>query len=255
MNVPIVIESSSFQDVWHQAVLQLSQNRWSLWDIVAKINNPLELNKDIHNTVTQFAKKNDLILPDQVAYTIFPFKLYKPDRSLESFYKAYWKFFRMTRSMEHSGWGTYFERMIKYPTIDGNIDQLGHIIECIRKNDKVQRAAYTMLFPKPGWENVRPMGAPCLNYVAIREEPVESGRSINLLAVYRNHDFLERAYGNYYGLCKLLEYISTETHSETGSITCVSSHAFVQTKKRDLLDLVSSLPTEGTETYEQTTLT
>lgn len=241
MNSPVIIESDSFQDVWEEAIQKLQRNHWELWDIVVKINAPLLLDEAKHQTITAFAKRNNLILPDQVAYTIFPIKLFKRGRSFEEICKGYWKYFNMTRHMAHSGWGTYFERMIRYPTADGTKNQLGKIIASINTSTKIQRAAYTMVIPKPGWENVRMMGAPCLNYVAIREEPSPRGRTINLLAVYRNHDFLERAYGNYYGLCKLLEYIAFATNSQVGSLTCISSHAFVEKKRTNLSSLIAQL--------------
>ena len=66
-------------------------------------------------------------------------------------------------------------------------------------------------------------------------------RTISLLAVYRNHDFRERTFGNYWGLCSLLKYICTETDSSMGSITCISSHAYVDTNKTELVTLAEKI--------------
>ena len=55
-----------------------------------------------------------------------------------------------------------------------------------------------------------------------------------MLAVYRNHDFLERAYGNYWGLCNLTGFLAPEVDATPGPITCVSSHAYVSEKKTAL---------------------
>ncbi len=54
-----------------------------------------------------------------------------------------------------------------------------------------------------------------------------SNPQLSLLCVYRNHDFLERAYGNYWGLCYLLNLIACETNMEPGTLTCISSHAYI----------------------------
>lgn len=79
------------------------------------------------------------------------------------------------------------------------------------------------------------LGAPCLNYLTVQVYENDSGRKvINLLAVYRNHDFTVRTYGNYLCLRNLLRYICAETDSEVGSITCISSHAYINGYAREL---------------------
>lgn len=245
MNKPIVICEESFQEAWRKVSIELSKNKWELWDIVIEIGNPLLINMDYDKTVTEFAVEHCLIKPRDVAYTIFPYGFYDLNRDAEKLYKNYWRFFKHTRRSEHSGWGTYFERMIRYPGEKSEVDQLGNIIKSINNRSRNSKAAYTIIIPKPGSENIKPLGSPCLNYLAIRTEPSNESRIINLLAVYRNHDFLERAYGNYLGLCKLLEYIANETGSNVGKVTCISSHAFVGKFKIDFKDLISNDFQEG----------
>lgn len=245
MNKPIVICEGNFQAAWRKVCIELSKNKWELWDIVVEIETPLLINMDYNNLVTQFAMDHNLIKPRDVAYTIFPYGFYYLDRDSERLYKKYWRFFKYTRKKDHSGWGTYFERMISYPIENKKVDQLGNIIKSINNSTRDFRAAYTMIILKPGFENTKLLGSPCLNYLAVRTEPSSSGRAINLLAVYRNHDFLERAYGNYLGLCKLLEYIAYETVSNIGKVTCMSSHAFVNASKIDLKSFISSDIEEG----------
>lgn len=240
MNSPIVLCERNFQEAWREVCIILSESKWELWDVIVEIKCPLEIDQHYHELVTKFAKQHDLIKPKDVAYTIFPYGFYSQEQGTGKLYKNYWRFFKYTRNKAHSGWGTYFERMIRYPSESGNVDQLGKIINSIRESERISRAAYTMIIPKPGYENIRPLGAPCLNYIAIRTEPAISGRVINLLAVYRNHDFLERAYGNYFGLCKLMEYIAIETGSEIGNLTCISSHAYVPGTRTDLKHFIEN---------------
>ena len=73
---------------------------------------------------------------------------------------------------------------------------------------------------------MRPRGGPCLNYLALQIEPGEP-RTISLLAVYRNHDVVERAYGNFLGLGWLLGFLCGETNSAVGQLTCLSAHAYI----------------------------
>lgn len=241
MNKPVLISSSNFQDAWAEAIIKLKENRWTIWNLVVQITNPLEINQQYHEEVTAFAKSQSLIPPNQVAYTIFPFKFYQPKCRRDKLYKKIKKYFNYTRTQKHSGWGTYYERMIWYcPSGDENkkYDQLGNIIDSINNRPANYGASYFMIIPYPEKQATRLMGAPCLNYVTVQVETTsEKKKNVSLLAVYRNHDFLERAYGNYYGLCKLLEYIASETNSTLGVVTCVSSHAYAPRKKTDLWQL------------------
>ena len=131
--------------------------------------------------------------------------------------------------------------MTCYETKPGEIqNQLKNIIEAIRTRANVSTAAYTIVIQKPGGETIKPLGGPCLNYIAVqleRSNPVQLG----LLAVYRNHDFLERAYGNYWGLCNLMCFLAKETGTSAGPLTCISSSAYVSAEKTALRNLVDSI--------------
>lgn len=129
--------------------------------------------------------------------------------------------------------------MICYNKTD-RINQLDNIIQAIRNRSTTQKAAYTIIIQQPGSETIRPRGGPCLNYLALQLVPGKP-RSIGLLAVYRNHDFLERAYGNYWGLCLLLQFIAKETGSKVGPITCISSHAYVPNKREALISFLRNM--------------
>jgi len=250
MNTPTLIVASSFQEVWAQALLKLKASHWEMWNLVVQISCPSVIDLEIQGNVMHFAQQHRLITPVQVAHTIFPYKLYKHSTSRDMLYKKYWRYFKFTRTQPHRGWGTYFERMIRYSP-DGNnshaVDQLSNIIDAINERNTNYGAAYVVVIPYPQKESKRKMGAPCLNYLTVQVETGEIQKyRINLLAVYRNHDFLERAYGNYLGLCKLLEYIAAETNSEVGKLTCISSHAYVPNYKRELISLADLILGVGT---------
>jgi hypothetical protein len=114
----------------------------------------------------------------------------------------------------------------------------------INTRDKNYGASNTITIPCPNIDSNKIMGAPCLNYVTIQTENVPNQNNIkiiNMLAVYRNHDFTRRAYGNYLGLCNLLKYIAHETNSQIGTLTCVSSHAFVSNFGSTLLSIANNI--------------
>jgi thymidylate synthase len=238
MECPTLIVASSFQIAWAQAILSLENHAWNQWNLIIQIENPCLLEIGIHDVVKQFAITNRLIGPDQVAYTIFPIKIYRPGTTKDYLYRGYKKYYTFTRKQPHKGWGTYFDRMIHYnPSGQENAetDQLSNIIDAINSRLVNYGASFVIIIPYPNRDSKRLMGAPCLNYITVQvENGINKQLCINMLAVYRNHDFMERAYGNYYGLCMLLRYIALETDSEIGRLTCVSSHAYVPNHKREL---------------------
>jgi thymidylate synthase len=249
MNKPIVICEDSFQIAWAQAIIKLHLNNWEAWNVIVQIDSPTFFNKDINNQLEYFVErnkthKNGLIPQKHVAHTIFPQRFFIDGISRENLYTKYWRFFNRLREKPRHGWGTYFARMISYPTLIGDIDQLGSIIDNINDRSSNYGASYTIIIPCPNKDLNKIMGAPCLNYITIQTEKIpnlDNKKIINMLAVYRNHDFTRKAYGNYFGLCNLLKYIAHETNSHIGTLTCVSSHAFVKDYRSALLDIAKNI--------------
>ena len=244
MNTPITVVADTYSKAWAMAIYMLKDYSWDVFDLVVTIKNPETSDDLAFGQLTDFAKTNDLILPKQVAHTIFPEQSYRNSRvrNREQLYQHYNRFYVRSRHMKHSNWGTYFKRMISYKTPDGDVDQLGKIIDHINSRETVFKASEHIVIPQPASDGNRKMGGPCLNYIAVQQEKnAEGNRQISLLAVYRNHDFYERAFGNYLGLCNLLKYICEQTGSIPGFITCISSHAYVLKKRALLLNIAESI--------------
>jgi thymidylate synthase len=79
----------------------------------------------------------------------------------------------------------------------------------------------------PGRDNSI-MGFPCLSHISLT---LSDGR-VHMTAVYRNHEFIRRAYGNYLGLGRLLAFVARESGWEVGGLVCISSHADAEVGKR-----------------------
>lgn len=240
INEPAQIVTDDFQSAWLKVVRHLITTHWEIRNLIVQIRNPALFDKTFHNKIDNFARTQRIIGPKHVAYTIFPYKLYERNGNATELFTAYNKkrgFYDRIRT----GWGTYFRRMTHYEGVNGTVNQLSNIINAIRGRENLSRAAYTVVIQSPGGETVRPLGGPCLNYIAVQAEPGQSGQplTLGLLAVYRNHDFLKRAYGNYWGLCNLLVFLAKEVDGLPGPLTCVSSHAYVDAKKTELKQLVA----------------
>jgi len=244
INEPLVITHPSFQLAWKEAVSLLSMNGWELRNLIVHIKNPIILDLGFHQKVRDFCRKQSLLDPKDVAYTIFPHKLYDTRRNAEDLFCCYNRvggLYERLRRRPRSGWGTYFRRMTHYENSSGPINQLENIIQSLRTRSHIFRSAYTVIIQKPGGETVRPMGGPCLNYITIQIEHADPLPILGMLCTYRNHDFLERAYGNYWGLCNLARFLAIETSLEPGPITCVSSHAYLGDMKKAIRCLLARL--------------
>lgn len=244
MELPRVIEGESFQIAWAKAINALKDSKWELWSLVVRIKNPSSYDDAIQEKLCDFSTRHEYISPRDIEHTIFPTRLYRKYPEKRKLYRAYHKYFVLTRDMPHSGWGTYFNSMTNYPTSKGKVDQLGDMIEKIKARSKIYGAANVIIIPEPYRDRNKQLGAPCLNYITVQVEKDTSclnNRRISLLCVYRNHDFTVRAYGNYLGLCRLLEYICTETESTLGSLTCISSHATVPAEKSELKQIANEI--------------
>lgn len=229
MDVPHVIVDDNIQSAYIKAVEFLSVNHWEYYNLIVQINNADSFNNIDAVHLTDFAKLIEIKTPKIVASTIFPDGMYRLVKSRQDLYYKYNK--RLYPKAKYGRWGTYFNRMISYYQNGDTINQLENIISKINARKTDCKAAYTIYIQYPGSETTLKMGAPCLNYLAVQIECQKLG----ILAVYRNHDFLEKAYGNYVGLCNLIKFISLETKFEIGSLTCVSSHAYVARKRNELL--------------------
>jgi len=245
INEPVRVVNDNFQYAWVEVVKNLMVSRWELRNLIVHIRDPRVLDQPFHDKVEAFTKAQGLLGSRHVAYTIFPHRLYQDERDSTALCTAYNRprglFERLQR--RKPSWGTYFRRMTHYNGSDGTVDQLNNIIAAIRDRENLSKAAYTIVIQEPGGETVRPLGGPCLNYIAVQAESGQEGQplTLGLLAVYRNHDFLKKAYGNYWGLCNLLTFLADEVGGIPGPLTCVSSHAYVDAKKPALRQLVERL--------------
>jgi hypothetical protein len=242
INEPITITQDGFQHAWLDAVRLLMNYQWDIRNLIVQIRNPALINQEIHDRVEEFTHQENLLGPKHVAYTIFPHRFYQKIHNSQRLFDAYNRpnglYDRLHR--RKAGWGTYFRRMTHYDKAGSIVNQLDNIIGAIQSRQNISRAAYTIVIQNPGGETVKPLGGPCLNYLAVQ---IEAGNPIllGLLAVYRNHEFLDRAYGNYWGLCNLLRFLAEEVNATFGPLTCVSSHAYVSQNKTAHKMIVDSL--------------
>jgi len=243
---PTLFAQDTFQKAWIVAARHIATCGWDCSNLVVRCADPTAFDGAMHQRHDDFAERLGLLPPKDVAYTVFPHNLYRLSGSAERLFVQYNRpggMFDRLRKHPRRGWGTYFRRMTHYEAEGARqpVNQLQNILRALNSPAHAYRAAYTMVIQRPGAETVRHRGGPCLNYIAVQVQP-GNPKTIGLLCVYRNHDFLERAYGNYWGLCNLLSFMATQARSDIGPLTCVSSHAYVDASRRQLQEFLDTLP-------------
>lgn len=135
-----------------------------------------------------------------------------------------------TIGKRYSGWqDTYFERMCRGFGTPGAAP-LFNLCDKARKWGTNHQAAFYLHTSGPG-DGFRTMGAPCLQYVQVRLTP---NATLELVSLYRSHDYFDKALGNFVGLERLGTFIATQTQRCLTRVTNISLHPFSKGSKRSL---------------------
>jgi hypothetical protein len=146
--------------------------------------------------------------------------------------------------------GTYFARLVAFPGPDGPVNQLNAIItrlcsETAKKGSGTgpMSASYEAGFAVPGTDGSRDeldapvtvtmpvrapgrdrrvRGFPCLSHCSFQ---LDREGTLHAMAHYRSHLMVERAYGNYIGLGRLLDYIAGQAGLRRGELTVTAGYA------------------------------
>lgn len=215
-----LIEAPDISSAWLHALRHLvAAPRAEEFDLVVRIDDPSSERAEIRTLATDVLPQKAWPI-ETTANTIFPNAMARTSRDpahLASRYRALRQ--RIRRASGANAHGTYFERLVSYPSADRVVDQLANVIERAREKPRMG-FVYELLFVVPATDT-RPMGFPCLSYVNLKF----SGDRLLLTAHYRNHYFVSRAYGNYVGLARLQAYIAKHVGASPGPLVCISGHA------------------------------
>jgi thymidylate synthase len=220
--MPELTSGMDVVDAWKKAsklVLKAPEHR--IRNLVVEIENPTKFERP-------WLKKFD---PKSVGSTdrlsvvvkvLFPFTGKKNSETREEFYARWNSSLEENRKKKRlrAPWGTYFGRLTNFGSEKNQLESMIHALSTWGMRPEAALVAHTSA---PTLDTIKPIGSPCLQYVEILW-----GRDdvIDLVAVYRNHDFLKKALGNYIGLGRLLEFISSESNKKPGRIVCHSVRAY-----------------------------
>lgn len=220
-------QGSNCLEAWKSGCNLIVQN--DVFNLVTTVTNPEILQSEWLDKydARSMVPSNDANLSD-VINTIFPYKLSNvQDR--QSFYDYYLKLHaRRTRlgKKKKTHWGTYFQRMISFGNC--NVNQLELIINLLNEESRWLRVTNPIHISSAEYDSLsKRLGNPCLQYIQFIQ-PYR--HQISLVAVYRNHDFFNKALGNLIGLGQLLNFVALSTGKNCGEVICHSVHAYSKSR-------------------------
>ena len=266
------IEASDVTTAWISGMQMLSESPgFEAFNLVVRIKNPIVENDSQRIIINDYLCKHHRKWEDDhintVVETIFPNSyLYstcqdpKIPENRQAFYDKYRKNSGTIRIFNLQG--TYFQRLTQWPDWDTpknrQINQLENIISKLNSG-KATRVVYEMgldgdLYDSvldarlydPQQDRKKTLGFPCLSHISIKPENSKTPTGkIHMAALYRNHYFTEKAYGNYLGLGLLLKFIADATGREVGELVCVSSLAGIDGLNKTQVDGLLTLLRDG----------
>lgn len=139
------------------------------------------------------------------------------------------------QGLRFSGWRhTYFERLTGawYDRLGNrNFIKQNKLLEAIEKLNRWPKNAEASLYlhtDAPS-DTFRVRGNPCLQYVQIR---AYGDHALSIAALYRSHDYSNKALGNFIGLRELGQFIAERTGRQFSGCDVISLHPFIGTKSR-----------------------
>ena len=214
---PLLIDDTNLSRAWARLLLQVLDNAGTeVAPLILSVRGFAQDGTAVEDSAMRQAldrllDRKDRITVENVAFTIFPQRLWEMSRGDRGrLFARYRETFPRWQAMNRraNGRGMYFERMIMYGRgpCDGN--QLEWILSQFNCRTSVRRSMLQATTFDPGRDHVTSaqLGFPCLQQVSFEPTPV--GLVTN--AFYATQQVFDKAYGNYLGLAQLGAFMAHE---------------------------------------------
>jgi hypothetical protein len=231
---PHLIAKQGIVEAW-KAAAKLLVDEGDRFNLTVHFTNPTALNEaDIapfcHRRVLPASSKSVY----DVANTIFPGCAALHSGDLDHFFAYYHRVYKRGQKRHKTAWGTYYLRLTAFGEDQKN--QLRKIIGVLTEWRSQPRAAFVIHLSSTDLDNPRVMGAPCWQYAQF----IRSGDNVlSMTAVYRSHDYFQKALGNFVGLTRLLRFVCQHSKMSPGTLTCLSTYATLQGQKAKTRQLLA----------------
>jgi hypothetical protein len=243
----VFVSEKNVSTAWVAALDTLLAGGGDAVNLTVAIEDPTAEHAGVRQALDRFigerrrTKRNSVELVSTVANTLFPSAWYIERLGVDAEEHLY-ELERTARpvSRRRNKFGTYFERMVAWPGPKGEFNQLDQVVRRLRsaRDQGYERGnAYEIGVAMPADEIAVPVlvpgkdrlvrGFPCLSHMSFS---LHRG-VVHLSAMYRSHDFISRAYGNYVGLGRVLRFVAQQSGFPVGELTCVSTAATAEVSR------------------------
>ena len=239
------IEEKSLSLAWGRAVRTVSEpGRKELAPLIVTITGfdahdaPVET-PSIRGALDAFLAANGRQSVETVASTIFPYHMRNQGENRQTLYDRYLRILpRLRAASNKNRHGIYFERIITGGP-DDHPNQLEFVIAAYCSRNEVRRSMLQIgvFNPKLDVTSAALRGFPCLQHITLA--PV--GETLTVNAFYATQYMVERAYGNYLGLCRLAKFAAKEMNLRLSRVTCYSGIAMLDGSKGKLASILSAV--------------
>jgi len=214
---PMVIDDTNLSRAWARLLLQVLNGAGTeVAPLILSLSGFTENGAAIEDPAVRQAldrllKRKGRLVVDDVAFTIFPQRLWEMSRGDRSrLFTLYRATFPRWQAMNRkaNGRGLYFERMVMYGRGPQDGNQLEWILSQFNSRTGVRRSMLQATTFDPARDHVASaqLGFPCLQQVSF--EPTAAGLVTN--AFYATQQIFDKAYGNYLGLAQLGAFMARE---------------------------------------------
>lgn len=218
--VPQLIEADTIIEAWKQSAHILIKGGDRL-NLVVHISEPSVIDNEQLRQYDPKRVHTSAMSVFDVASTIFP----KPNKrwswDVDRFSVYYTRVYDRLKHRSAPGWGFYFQRLVSFGASHSN--QLYGIVNGLSHWGRHHHGAFVLHVSSVETDKPRPLGAPCWQYAQFMAD----GDRLELLVAYRSHDYFLKALGNFVGLSRLLSFVCKKTGHTIGSLTCVSTYAYL----------------------------
>ena len=241
VNNEMLVEEHNVSVAWARVFLRVLQEEEVSPVVVVirdmAIEGPEELS-EVRNSLDELLEEDGKGLScNTVANTIFP-SIWNPNAERQELYDRYERILPRLRKDRRNKNGLYFQRLISYGGDEesGNsVNQLEHIIQTWHKGNHRRTALQASLFdPRKDHTDQRQRGFPCLQQVSFA--PCGDG-GLSITGYYATQYVVERAYGNYLGLCRLGQFMAHEMGLKLDQMVCIATPVKLERPKKTIKGL------------------
>jgi thymidylate synthase len=234
MNKPYcLIEDTNLSTAWAKAFLRGMENsKGEIQHCIVSVtdfrNNEVIEKKQILNLLDKELDKLNKPCCETIAGTIFPHSLWNPNNNRSTLFNRYEKTWPRIKKYPNNQNGTYFKRLISFESNDDNhpINQLEKIIQIWDGGTRRRSAFQAAIFdPRKDHKSAPYLGFPCLQHVFFSPTIKNNEKGLIVTGMYATQYLLEKAYGNYLGLCRLGHFMAKEMDLKLVQMTCIASVA------------------------------